>query len=162
VVSLRGHITYKGKIMTSPSAQPDGQACDDLRTTDAETIVMSAIREFDVEPNDVEKSPTPPIATMPALRTPDVTALTSTLIRWIADLAEQVGQPLSVDVSTLLREATVSLPSRECLRSWSSRLSTVDHDHVTTDQLGRFVAATFGDPLNGSWKVRLVWHGRRW
>lgn len=124
---------------------------------DAATIVMRPIRD-DSEPDDARS---PDTTIPPGPHTPRATDPMSHVSRWIADVCEAGGEPLSVDFSALLREATVSLSSREDFTRWSGLLAAADADHVTTrDHLGTLVTVTVGGPADGSWRVRLVWHGR--
>ena len=118
---------------------------------DDSTIVIPTIR------SDATEDPT--ATTTPDPVTPPTPIQISAVAREIADLSEACGQPLSVDISALLNEATVFLPSRECFTAWSARLSARDATSDVNDSLGRLVTATFSGLDSGSWLIRLIWHG---
>lgn len=99
-----------------------------------------------------------PIKTSP---TPDVSASTGTVLGLLGAISQENGDPLSVDLSSLLREVTISLPSTHSFACWCAALNIMVKADATTDVLGSFLTVTTGDPASGQWRIRLICHASR-
>jgi len=78
------------------------------------------------------------------------------MLRALMKASEHAGEPMGVDISTALREATISLPTLDMLTAWCGYFSATGDPVVTANALGT-VVATLGGVSERSWRIRLIW-----
>lgn len=148
-------------MTTSPC--PRGGLENPDTSHDDDTIVIERIRDdAPPEATTTDEPSTPAHTHHSGFGSPGANTPVSELTSWVSQLAELRGEPLSIDISALLREVTISLPSREHFTAWCTRLEINGQGQTTmTDDLGTLMSAESGGAVNGTWRVRLIWHGRR-
>lgn len=89
------------------------------------------------------------------LLTPEINEGVSGVLRFLAHLTSVAGEPVSVDLSTLLAEITISTPNMLVFHAWCAQFG-VDESGLTgkSDELGT-VAVALVAPAPDRWRVRL-------
>jgi hypothetical protein len=121
--------------------------------SDDATIVIPPVHDDPPEPQ-----PAPP--PIPSMEIPDINSPMSVILTGLASLAALAGDPVSVDVSYLLKEATITLATRERFDAWCLQLGAQDHPATRQDALGAMAVMTVGSQLAGYWSFRIFHHSR--
>lgn len=76
----------------------------------------------------------------------------SGMLAMIAELSTAIGQPMGVDISSSLREATISLPTSDIMTAWCQRLGAQSTEPDAND-LG-VISVRVG--AASTWSLRLL------
>jgi hypothetical protein len=111
-------------------------------------MTMDEQDQTEPEPGSVEVE-----QTNPHLTPPGISDGVSGVLRFLAHLTAIAGEPVSVDLSTLLAEITVSTPNMIVFQGWCDQLGLTDSVSGRSDELG--TVAVGETDQSACWKIRL-------
>jgi hypothetical protein len=130
--------------------------------SEAETLVMRIPSDLQRQPEVVDWQPDPERQPDPdrlPKRLYDLGTPMNCMLTSLGNLAQLAGEPSSVDVSNVLQEVVVSVPSMIIFTTWCGCLGISQQETIgQEDELGTIVSAQVGDPQTGTWRVRLHCH----